>query len=103
MRFQIIRPYIKKNEILIELTFWRSWLSKTSKSRRSFLKFLGVSTAGIAVQQAAAATKEKIKDGGEETKKEIESLKKSFEELDNRSKATLKLILALTGLDFFLD
>ena len=55
------------------------------------------------MQQAAVATKEKIKDGGEETKKEIESLKKSFEELDNRSKATLKLILALTGLDFFLD
>ena len=38
----------------------------TGESRRGFLKFLGVSSAGVALAGAAAASKEKIKKGGEE-------------------------------------
>ena len=71
--------------------------------RRRFLKMLGVSTAGVAVTSAALATKKKLKTGNEETKQEIEKLKKAYEDLDNRSKGVLRVILVITGLDFFMD
>ena len=72
------------------------------KGRRKFLKLFGVSSAGVALAGAAAASKAKIKEGGEDAKAEIEKLQKAYEELDKRSKLILKLILVLSGLDIFL-
>ena len=77
-------------------------MSEESKSRRSFLKILGVSSAGVALQSAAATSKEKLKAGNDEAKHEIEKLKKAYEDLDNRSKAILRVVLVIMGLDFFL-
>ena len=72
------------------------------KGRRKFLKLFGVSSAGVALAGAAAASKAKIKEGGEDAKAKIEKLQKAYEELDQRSKLILKLILVLSGLDIFL-
>ena len=74
---------------------------KQLHDRRSVLKFLGVSSAGIAFASAVSAGKEKIKSGGEDAKQEIEQLKKSYEELDARSKFIMRTVLLLTGLDLF--
>jgi len=71
-------------------------------SRRKFLRMFGVSSAGVALAGAAAASRAKIKAGGEDAKAEIEKLQKAYEELDKRSKLILKLILVLSGLDIFL-
>ena len=71
-------------------------------SRRRFLRMFGVSSAGVALVSAAATSKAKIKEGGEDAKAEIEKLQKSYEELDKRSKFILKLVLVLSGLDIFL-
>ena len=46
--------------------------------------------------------RDKIKSGGNDAKKEIEKLKKSYEELDARSKLILRLMLVFTGLDIFI-
>lgn len=75
---------------------------KKGYNRRSALKFLGVSSAGIAFAAATSAGKEKIKSGGEDAKQEIEQLKKSYEELDTRSKFIMRTMLFLTGLDLFI-
>ena len=72
------------------------------KGRRKFLKLFGVSSAGVALAGAAAASKAKIKEGGEDAKAEIEKLQKAYEELDKRSKLILRLVLVLSGLDIFL-
>ena len=71
-------------------------------SRRKFLRMFGVSSAGVALASAAATSKAKIKEGGEDAKAEIEKLQKAYEELDKRSKLILKLVLVLSGLDIFL-
>ena len=73
-----------------------------TNSRRKFLRMFGVSSAGVALAGAVAASKAKIKEGGEDAKAEIEKLQKAYEELDKRSKLILKLILVLSGLDIFL-
>ena len=70
-------------------------------SRRRFLRVLGVSSAGMALAGAVAASKEKIKQGGEDAKAEIEKLRKAYEELDRRSQLILRLVLILSGLDIF--
>ena len=72
------------------------------KGRRKFLRMFGVSSAGVALAGAAAASKAKIKEGGEDAKAEIEKLQKAYEELDQRSKLILRLVLILSGLDIFL-
>ena len=77
-------------------------MPKSILERRKFLKLIGVSTAGLGVASAVAASKEKISDGSEQAKQEIERLKKAYEELDGRSKLILRLILALSGLDILL-
>mgnify|MGYP003324407121 CR=1 len=51
----------------------------------------------------AAASKAKIKAGGEDAKAEIEKLQKAYEELDQRSKLILRLVWVLSGLDLFLS
>ncbi len=70
--------------------------------RRHFLKVFGVSSAGVALAGAAAASKAKIKEGGDEAKAEIARLNKAYEELDRRSQLILKVVLVLSGLDIFL-
>jgi hypothetical protein len=72
-------------------------------SRRGFLKFLGVSSAGIAVVGAAQAVKEKTKDGIEVTRAEIDKLKEDYERLDRKTQLILRVMLALSGLDIFLS
>ena len=74
----------------------------TPSSRRKFLRMFGVSSAGLALAGAAAASKAKIKEGGEDAKAEIEKLQKAYEELDKRSKLILKVVLLASGLDIFL-
>ena len=51
-------------------------------SRRVFLKYFGVSGAGIAFMSAIDVSKEKIKVGGGEAKEELDQLKLAYEELD---------------------
>lgn len=70
--------------------------------RRRFLKFIGLSSAGITTAAAIAASREKISDGSDLAKAEIENLKQAYEDLDKRSKLILRLILAMSGLDIFL-
>ncbi|MFL2523605.1 MAG: twin-arginine translocation signal domain-containing protein [Candidatus Azotimanducaceae bacterium] len=77
-------------------------MSKSILERRKFLKFLGVSSAGLGVASAMAASKEKINDGSDQAKEEIERLKEAYENLDGRSKLILRLLLALSGLDILL-
>ena len=45
-------------------------------------------------------SKEKIEAGGERAQEEIARLKKAYQELDDRSRLILKLVLILSGLDF---
>jgi hypothetical protein len=74
----------------------------TPNSRRKFLRMFGVSSAGVALAGAAAASKATIKEGGEGAKAELEKLQKAYEELDKRSKLILKVVLLASGLDIFL-
>lgn len=78
-----------------------SQTDKTIESRRGFLKYLGVSSAGVALAGAAAASKEKIKKGGEEAKAEIEKLQRAYEDLDRRTQLILRVVLVFSGLDIF--
>ena len=71
-------------------------------NRRSFLRTLGISSAGVSLAAAARTRKERIKEGGDEAKIEIEKLKQAYEELDRRSKFILRVVLVLSGLDFFI-
>ena len=79
----------------------KSETDKTIESRRGFLKFLGVSSAGVALARATATSKEKIRKGGEEAKAEIEKLQKAYEELDRRTQLILRVVLVFSGLDIF--
>jgi hypothetical protein len=78
-------------------------MTERNQNRRGFLKFLGVSGAGVALANAAAVSKERLREGADNTKEEIEDLKKAYENLDNRSKSIIRVILMVTGLDFFID
>lgn len=69
-------------------------------SRRRFLRWFGVSASGVTLASTLAASKEKIDEGGERAQEEIARLKKAYQELDDRSRLILKLILILSGLDF---
>ena len=76
---------------------------ETTQGRRGFLKFLGVSSAGVAVVGAAQAVKEKTEQGVEITKAEVDKLKEDYERLDRKTQLILKAVLALSGLDIFLS
>ena len=76
-------------------------MSDRPPSRRKFLKYFGISGAGVAFMSAVDASKEKIKAGGEDAKEELENLKQTYEELDRRTKLILRLVLALSGLNIF--
>ena len=75
----------------------------TTQGRRGFLKFLGISSAGVAVVGAAQAVKEKTEKGVEITKAEVDKLKEDYERLDRKTQFILKAVLALSGLDIFLS
>ena len=68
--------------------------------RRRFLKWFGVSASGVALANTIDTSKEKIEAGGERAQEEIARLKRAYQELDDRSRLILKLILILSGLDF---
>ena len=72
----------------------------TASGRRRFLKWFGVSASGVALANTVETSKEKIESGGERAQEEIAKLKKAYQELDDRSRLILKLILILSGLDF---
>ena len=72
----------------------------TTPGRRRFLKWFGVSASGVALANTLDTSKEKIEAGGERAQEEIAKLKKAYQELDDRSRLILKLILILSGLDF---
>ena len=68
--------------------------------RRRFLRWFGVSASGVALANTIDTSKEKIEAGGERAQEEIARLKKAYQELADRSRLILKLILILSGLDF---
>ena len=68
--------------------------------RRRFLRWFGVSASGVALANTIDTSKDKIEAGGERAQEEIARLKKAYQELDDRSRFILKLILILSGLDF---
>ena len=68
--------------------------------RRRFLRWFGVSASGVALANTIDTSKEKIEAGGERAQEEIARLKKAYQELDDRSRLILKLVLILSGLDF---
>ena len=72
----------------------------STSGRRRFLKWFGVSASGVALANTLETSKEKIESGGERAQEEIAKLKKAYQELDDRSRLILKLILILSGLDF---
>ena len=74
--------------------------AKTVAGRRRFLRWFGVSASGVALANTIDTSKEKIEAGGERPQEEIARLKKAYQELDDRSRLILKLVLILSGLDF---
>ena len=74
--------------------------AKSVAGRRRFLRWFGVSASGVALANTIDTSKEKIDAGGERAQEEIARLKKAYQELDDRSRFILKLILILSGLDF---
>lgn len=68
--------------------------------RRRFLRWFGVSASGVVLANTIDTSKDKIEAGGERAQEEIARLKKAYQELDDRSRFILKLILILSGLDF---
>lgn len=74
--------------------------AKSVAGRRRFLRWFGVSASGVALADTIDTSKEKIEAGGARAQKEIARLKKAYQELDDRSRLILKLVLILSGLDF---
>ena len=77
-------------------------MKKHLLERRNFLRMLGVSSVGVTAAATIAASRDKISDGSEAAKAEIEKLKEAYEQLDGRSKLILRVILAMSGLDILL-
>ena len=77
-------------------------MKKHILERRKFLRLMGVSSLGVTAAATIAASRDKISDGSDAAKAEIEKLKESYEQLDGRSKLILRLILAMSGLDILL-
>ena len=75
----------------------------TVKSRRRFLRLLGLSTTGVGVVGAAQLVKEKSNQGVAVTKAEIDKLKQDYQNLDRRTKMILMVVLMVSGLDLFLS
>ena len=56
--------------------------------------------SGVALDNILDTSEETTELGGERAQGEIAKLKKVYQELDDRSRLILKLILILSGLDF---
>ena len=77
--------------------------------RRSALKFLGLSSAGIAVATAVGASARKLASGdfekvdnSNQIQRELEELKLKYYKLDKRSRLILKALFFVTGINFFI-
>ena len=73
------------------------------------LKYLGVSSAGLAFASAAEIAREKIKSVPGDTKEElknikleVEELRSNYDKLDKKTKIILRVFLVTSGLDIFL-
>ena len=82
------------------LARWIPARLRVLRGRRRFLRWFGVSASGVALANTIDTSKEKIEAGGERAQEEIARLKKAYQELDDRSRLILKLVLILSGLDF---
>jgi hypothetical protein len=71
--------------------------------RRALLKQLGLGSAGMTVAAGLYQGAAVLEDGGELAKEELMRLKKAYELLDARTKLMMKLLLAVTGIDFLSD
>ena len=71
--------------------------------RRALLKQLGLGSAGMTVAVGLYQGAAVLEDGGELAKEELMRLKKAYELLDARTKLMMKLLLAVTGIDFLSD
>ena len=85
-------------------------MSENNYHRRSILKFLGLSTAGIAIFQGATITAEKLasddvtnnKNGHDELRSELDELKRKYVKLDKKSKLIIRALFLITGVNFFI-
>ena len=73
--------------------------AKIIAERHRFLHWIGVFASGVALANTIDTSKEKIEVGGERAQEKIARLKKAYQELDDRSRLILKLVLILSGLD----
>ena len=71
--------------------------------RRALLKHLGLGSAGMTVAAGLYQGAAVLEEGGEVAKEELVRLKKAYELLDARTKLIMKLLLAVTGIDFLSD
>ena len=71
--------------------------------RRALLKQLGLGSAGMTVSSGLYQGAAVLEEGGELAKEELVRLKKAYELLDARTKLIMKLLLAVTGIDFLSD
>ena len=85
-------------------------MSENNYHRRSVLKFLGLSTAGIAIFQGATITADKLaskdevndKSRYDELRAEMDELKKKYVKLDKKSKLIIRFLFLVTGVNFFI-
>ena len=68
--------------------------------RRALLRQLGLGSAGMTVAAGLYQGAAVLEEGGEVAKEELMRLKKAYELLDARTKLMMKLLLAVTGIDF---
>ena len=71
--------------------------------RRALLKQLSLGSAAVTVAAGLYQGAAVLEDGGELAKEELMRLKKAYELLDARTKLMMKLLLAVTGIDFLSD
>jgi hypothetical protein len=71
--------------------------------RRALLKHFGLGSAAVTVAAGLYQGAAVLEDGGELAKEELMRLKKAYELLDARTKLMMKLLLAVTGIDFLSD
>ena len=71
--------------------------------RRALLKQLSLGSAAITVAAGLYQGAAVLEEGGEVAKEELMRLKKAYELLDARTKLMMKLLLAVTGIDFLSD
>lgn len=79
--------------------------NKKIYSRRSALRFIGMSSAGIAVATAAASlggNKEELDSKTEETQAQLADLREKYEKLDRKQRMLIKALFFVTGINFFI-